>query len=247
MPPRLDHQYSNLYSHALPTERRSNVWLYVFAAVLMAGCAAVLWWLIGSQVPVPVFGNSDHPTTSNRLITLELARQRFLIPENYLRNPDQRSGGKVDQIDLYALWPRMNGFNEDDADLFRDKSKTSQVIYITLTAPAQLWRPAERFYQVYPYYFDGPEEQDKFGLMRRQMDAGSGLGDHDVLYFQGPDSFYLFHCLRDNAGPIPADCVADKVIEPRTLARYRFRRSLLANWKEIDDAVENLLGQFVGH
>ena len=246
MPPRSQHQYSSLYSHSLAGERRTGFWLYIFGIVLVAACGAAIWWLIGTQAPLPLFSAGDRPTVSDEIVTIELARQRFYIPENYLRSAEQRAGGPVEQIDLHAIWPTMRGFNEADAEAFRDKSPDSHVIYITLNAPTQLWRPAERFYQVYPYYFAGPEEQANFGLMRRQMDAGSGLGDHDVFYRQDAESFHLFHCLRDETNLIPSDCVADKVIEPRTLARYRFRRSLLADWKEIDGAVEDLLAQFVG-
>ncbi|NND50412.1 MAG: hypothetical protein HKN60_09200 [Rhizobiales bacterium] len=140
----------------------------------------------------------------------------------------------------------MNGFSDSEADDFRDKSSRARVIYITLTAPTQVWRPAERFYQVYPYYFAGPEEPAEFSLKTRKMDPGSGIADHDVLYHQDENTFTLFHCLRDKPELMPADCVGDKVIEPRILARYRFRRTMLGEWKEIDSAVEQLLAGFAG-
>jgi len=244
MRPRYHHQYSSAYSHPLPIERRTSVFPYILAGILLALCGFALWWMLAAQNPLAIFGRSDAPTISNRTIMLELSGQRFAIPENYLRTSEQRTGGVVNQIDLQTIWPSMSGFNDSEADDFRDKSDTSRVLYITLTAPAQVWRPAERFYQVYPYYFAGPEEDARYGLKQRRMDDGSGLGDHDVLYHQGTDSFHLFHCLRDTSELMPADCVADKVVEPRILARYRFRRAMLVDWQEIDEAVEHLLARF---
>jgi len=82
--------------------------------------------------------------------------------------------------------------------------------------------------------------------MRRKMDEGSGLGDHDVHYTQDDNQFYLFHCLRDKSDLMPSDCFADKIIEPRILARYRFREAMLLDWKEIDRGVEQLLSKFAG-
>lgn len=245
---RLGHQYSSLYSYPLPTERKRNYWPIVFAVILVGLCGLFVWWILdGRDIGIgSLFGSTDAPTESDRMVTLQLGGQQFYVPANYLRSRDIRSGGAVEQIDLYAIWPSMQGFNPDDADSFRDKSESSPIIYITLTAPAQFWRPAERFYQVYPYYFAGPETVGPYGLMSRRMDDGSGLGDHDVFYFQDTDDFYLFHCLRDKSDLIPSDCVADKVIEPRILARYRFRRAMLADWRQIEQDVETLLEGFAG-
>jgi hypothetical protein len=247
MPPRPHNHYSALYSQPLPTERRFNIWPFALGAALVVVVGGLMWWAFFGAGSDILFPSSQAPSLSDRTITLDLAGQRFFIPENYLRSRDQRSGGEVERIDIFALWPSMKGFNEDDAEQFRDKSADSRVIYVTLTAPTQVWRPAERFYQVYPYYFAGPEEPAEHGLMTRKMDDGSGIADHDVLYHQGADHLALFHCLRDQAELIPADCIGDQVIEPRILARYRFRRALLEDWREIDAAVEQLLAGFAGH
>jgi len=241
---RLGHQYSSYYSQPLPTERRSLFLPYLLGAVLIALGVGVVWWVAAGASFLGFFAAPDRPTVSNQLVTLDLAGQRFYVPENHLRFGEQRRGGEVERIDIYALWPSMHGFNDAEADEFRDKGEESRVIYITLTAPQRLWRPAERFYQIYPYYFAGPEQPGPFGLLRRQMDEVSGLGDHDVLYFQGPERFYLFHCLRDKSELMPSDCFADKIIEPRVLARYRFRRAMLKDWRDVDQGVESLLAQF---
>jgi len=244
---RLQNNYSTLYSQPLPTERRFNLWPYALGVVLLACLGMLGWWIFFSQASIGLFGSASEPTDSDRTVTLTLAGQRFFIPESYLRTRAQRSGGDVDQIDIHTLWPTMNGFSEAEGEDFRDKSANSRVIYITLAAPTQVWRPAERFYQVYPYYFASPEEPAEYGLKTRRMAEDSGVADHDVLYHQGDDRFTLFHCLRDKPDLMPADCVGDKVIEPRILARYRFRRSMLAEWREIDTMIEELLAGFAGH
>lgn len=243
---RLSHHYSSLYSQPLPTERSFNVWPFAVGTLTLVLAGLVAWWFVAGPGLSGLLAPPDAPTVSNRVVTLELAGQQFHVPQNYLRVREQRSGGPVERIDLYAIWPSMRGFNEGEADEFRDKGDTARIVYITLTAPARVWRPAERFYQIYPYYFAGPEERGKFGLMRRAMDEGSGLGDHDVHYYQDQQNFFLFHCLRDKSDLMPSDCFADKIIEPRILARYRFREAMLVDWREIDQGVEALLAQFAG-
>jgi hypothetical protein len=243
---RLGHQYSSYYAQPLPTERRSQFVPYLFGAALICLSIGAVWWVAAGPSFGGFFASPDRPTDSDQVVTLDLAGQKFLVPQNHVRFADQRRGGEVDRIDVYALWPSMRGFTEAESEEFRDKGDDSQVIYVTLTAPQRLWRPAERFYQIYPYYFAGPEEPGLFGLMRRRMDEGSGLGDHDVYYHQGKDRFFLFHCLRDKSELMPSDCFADKIVEPNVLARFRFRRSMLEDWQAIDAGVEAMLARFAG-
>ncbi|MHA1523820.1 MAG: hypothetical protein ACTSY1_05375 [Alphaproteobacteria bacterium] len=179
-------------------------------------------------------------------MSLNLAGQVFTIPESFLRTGASRKGGAVKRVDIQAVWPSLAGYNTSNAEDFGDKSKNSPVIYVTLTAPTRLWRPAERFYQIYPYYFDGPEKTPVFDLNSRRMDENSGLSEYTVYYRQDAERLFLYHCLDQQAELMPSDCFADIVIEPNVLARYRFRRTRLEEWREIDTGIRQLLARFSG-
>ena len=240
------YRYAHLYSQPLPTERRSFLRpiMLGFAALMLF--VALIWFVFYGPGFNSLFGTSDTPTISDSAVTLNLAGQRFVIPKNYLRRSEQRRSGDVDQIEIQAVLPNLVGFSQDMADDFADKTGGSKVIYITLTAPKRIMRPAERFHQIYPYYFAGPERQGDFGLNLRNMDESSGFDDFDILYEQVGNQFFLYHCLKPQNELMPSDCLADKVVEPKILARYRFRRSALAHWQDVDTAVESLLSRFAG-
>lgn len=240
------YRYAHLYSQPLPTERRSYLRLIILGATGLALLSGLIWFVLFGPGFNTLFGISDTPTISNSSVNLNLAGQQFFIPKNYLRRAEQRKSGDVNQIEIQALLPDLAGYSDNNADDFADKSNDSRVIYITLTAPNQVMRPAERFYQIYPYYFSGPERQGDYGLRLRNMDENSGFSDFDILYNQVGSRFYLYHCLKPKNDLMPPDCLADKVVEPKILARYRFRRSALADWQNIDNAVETLLSKFAG-
>ena len=240
------YRYAHLYSQPLPTEERSYLRPILFGFAALALLAGLVWFVFYGPGFSNIFGVSDAPTISNSTVTLNLAGQRFVIPKNYLRRAEQRRSGGVEQIEIQAILPDLAGFSEATAEDFADKSDQSRVVYITLTAPKQIMRPAERFHQIYPYYFSGPERQGEFGLNLRNMDENSGFADFDILYRQVGNRFFLFHCLKPQNDLMPSDCLADKVVEPKILARYRFRRLALANWQKVDAAVEILLSKFAG-
>lgn len=218
----------------------------LFGLALLLMLVGVIWMVFYGPGFSTLFKAPDTPTVSSRTVSLDLAGQKFFIPENYLRRSDNRGGGEAKQIEIHAVLPSLEGFSDDTLELFNDKTNDSSVIYITLTAPQRIMRPAERFHQIYPYYFTGEERQGEYGLKLRNMDENSGFSDFDILYQQVGNRFYLFHCLKPQNDLMPSDCLADMIVEPKILARYRFRRSALKNWQEVDASIETLLARFAG-
>lgn len=240
------YRYAHLYSEPLPTERRGLLRPVLLGLSLFALFVALIWFVFFGPGFGSIFGRSDTPSISDRTISLDLAGQRFFIPENFLRRAEQRRGGQVKQIEIQTIWPGLEGYSDDNGEAFRDKSDTSPIVYVNLEAPPRLMRPAEVFHQIYPYFFAGPEADGPHGLKTRPMDPNSGRADMDVYYSFAGNRFYMFHCLRAEDDLMPSDCFGDKVIEPKILARYRFRRALLKDWQEIDAQIELLLARFAG-
>lgn len=240
------YRYSHLYSEALPTEQRGILRPILLGGLGLAVFVGLLWYLFYGPGFGSIFQASDAPTVSDRTVTLNLAGQQFFIPENYLRRGEHRRGGDVKQIEIHAIWPSLKGYSEFDSDDFRDKSDISRIIYVTLEVPPRLIRPAEVFHHVYPYFFSGPEQEGPFGMKTRPLDPNSGRADMDVYYSFDNGQFHMFHCLKVENELMPPDCFGDKVIEPKILARYRFRRSMLNDWREIDAQIEQLLSRFAG-
>lgn len=240
------YRYAQLYSEPLPTERRGMLRPILLAVSVVALFVGLLWFLFYGPGFGTIFKTGDAPTVSDRTVTLDLASQQFFIPENYLRRREHRRGGEVEQIEIQTVWPSLKGYSEDDADAFRDKTDISRIIYMTLEVPKRLIRPAEVFHHVYPYFFSGPEADGPYGLKTRPLDPNSGRADMDVYYSFESGRFHMLHCLKIENDLMPPDCFGDRVIEPKILARYRFRRSMLNDWREIDTQVEQLLARFAG-
>ena len=106
--------------------------------------------------------------------------------------------------------------------------------------------PASRLARIYmPYIVDPKGEAGPFGLTRYGFRADSGYGRDDLLVAAGAPMLLLL-CERPAQDLPSPNCLAiDRPIARNVNLSYRFKRSQLARWQEINDGVGKLVAGFL--
>ena len=221
----------------------------------------ILWFLLGSFILIvlPLMGTlyyyfgpslksfiqpEERQSVSIKAIHLRVGQSWFKIPSNYLRFRNLHRGGDVKKLSIYVRWPEMTGYSLQSREEFNNRSANSQIIYITITAPKHVWSASKRLDDIYPVYFEGEAKKGPYGLTKRRFKPNSGYKDDDLFYAREKRGLYLVHCKANLSTLAPPDCYRDIVLAGNTLIQYRFRRSMLKDWRAIDRDIMHLIGRF---
>ncbi len=179
-------------------------------------------------------GFSADPTVR----TIKIGDNALRIPDNMIRFEEQRNDGAANRVDLYVLWPSLEGYSEETKDLFNGIDSSQDIVFITLSRQEMPLDMSERFAPVYSRLVDHRGQSLSFGLTRFAFDETSRYAG-EYLYVE-----------TNAAHPFVARCIdpSDLPNESRTCMRdihtgqglslmYRFSEDLLPQWKALDQAM----------
>ncbi|MDO8839599.1 MAG: hypothetical protein Q7V31_11785 [Parvibaculum sp.] len=222
---------------------------WIIPALILIGVltfsGAFLYYYFG-PTPSEILGLDPRASSADRKIDTIIADRRFLIPENYTRYPSQRGGGRRTNVDMHALLPRLTPYEADLQERFIDNSADSDVIYFTLAETATPLSSARRLKEIYSKYLAAPEpEQDRAGLQRFTFRDDSGYANQDLLVGTDDEGrMVLLLCDRPSRLVDSPNCARSLLWGPRLELSYRYKRSHLGDWREIDGTVMKLVGEF---
>ncbi|NIJ40220.1 hypothetical protein FHS78_000475 [Parvibaculum indicum] len=175
-----------------------------------------------------------------------VADRRFLIPENYTRYPNQRGGGVRREIDMHALWPDMAPYSAEHEQDFANNGPASDVIFFSLKETSTPLSSDKRLKNIYSKYLVSPEpEKDATGLDRFAFRENSGYGDQFMLVGQDADQHtLLITCDRDMPLVESPNCSRTLLVAPNLELTYRYKRTHLKDWAEIDRRIRALAASF---
>ncbi|WP_316859899.1 hypothetical protein [uncultured Cohaesibacter sp.] len=219
--------------HSPPKEQGSTQrWIFF---ILIGGLIAIGILFVLSRF-VDYFGpqliKSPYSTeTTEREV--EIAGIQFLVPENMIRFEEQRNQYQLKQLDLVMLWPDFIGFNREQQIEFSDTSDQSNLVFVSISQPAEVISSSDRLFTVYSQYFDGKPTKGPATLIGFSMSKDSGF-DGETIYFK-PDSTepFVARCIEERDGN-PAICMRDIAWGDEIQVSYRFRPHLLKNWQRLD-------------
>ena len=228
-----------------PEERPG--WLYplILLAITAAIGAVILYLYVGPGLD-ELTGAAVRPTSEQAPIAVTLGTRRFAIPGNYIRLPAQRRAGAASEIELEAFLPDMHGYSEADAEGQRDVSCHSTVVALILKAGAPDLSERERFERIYQRNADPLKPPyEYFGLTVFQMAETSGYAAQHVFTRElDGGEFAVVICSPDDKDhDIGGLCMREMAWGEGLTAIYSFRGGRLRDWKEIDDAVKELLAR----
>lgn len=215
------------------TERPGARWLFLaLAAVIVAAGGLVL-------ALMPRQGSLDL-IKDRRPVMLTVAGHSLVVPANMLRAPSTRSGGRFDSVDLVLHWPDLEGFGERTAADFTSGDPRAPIIYATIGAQLAPLDATARLDTVYARFFSGKPLAGPAGLVGRALGSGSGF-DGEIVYFvpSAPQPF-VARCPATETPEVPATCLRDINFGKDLTILFRFDRSLLGQWQQLEAGMRRL-------
>jgi hypothetical protein len=204
---------------------------YLFAA--LAGLSLIISFgerVVGSRIALG--GHSDRITPHEIVIGNDLIR----APENTIRLPEQRRNGESQRLDLYLSWPRLAGYNADEAASFNGSDGPASILFISLEERVMSRDMAGRYEPIYKFLIEGEGTSGPLGLTRYKLQAKAGYLN-EVLYVspeQENGRRFVARCIEESSEHLVAPCERDIQVGTNLSAIVRFPLSLLQDWRALD-------------
>lgn len=188
-------------------------------------------------------------TESQETYMVEIGRDRLTLPANMIRFDTQRRNGPSDRLDLYLLWPEMEGYSAANSERFNDLDKTRGLVFVQISQSVMSRDMSGRVEPIYSRYFEGAPVSAGNGLTLHHFAPEAGY-DRDVLLTapRTGDTGYAVRCVmpeKASAGT-SADCQRDFMAGQDLSVLYRFSSDLLPQWRQLDAAVSHLVANHLG-
>lgn len=192
-------------------------------------------------------GNRPEASASTTPVALVIGGQNFLIPENYTQFPRARRGGIRANVALYAMLPDFKPFTIADELTFENNEEDSPIVHFQLESVRSPFNETERIERVYmPSVLDTTGERALYGLTNFQFLDGSGYQDQDL--YIGTDDLgrrAALTCGKDLQEILAPSCRRYTQLTDQVMLSYRFKRSRLRDWKEIDRGIREIALNFI--
>ena len=211
--------------------------LLIFAAMAFFSLAGVLLAIYFVPHPSLLFGRPAIGSPSEGVVVATLEDAKFTLPETIVANIDGPVLGGAKRIDLRLPWPfdrqQLNVVHALPTDL-------QNWVLITLEPREGRTGLEERMEPIYSVYLE-PAEGNEAGLVLKTFKADSPYTDSELLVSPAGD---IIRCDKKPSVLGPIICERFLPITQGVMARVRFSRQRLAEWRDIDETAQILLKEF---
>ncbi|MDZ7600223.1 MAG: hypothetical protein U1A06_02470 [Hoeflea sp.] len=188
-------------------------------------------------------GNTADTTLHEIVIGNDVLR----LPANVIRFETQRISGVQNAVDIYFAWPGMEGYSEDNRDIFNQTRSADGLIFARIAQATMSRDMSGRFTPIYRRLTDGAPVAGPSGLDSFRLRSGAGYAN-ELMYVErtASDKPYAIRCLVEESGS-EADfntrtgCQRDIAIGQDLSVTYRFSIDLLPHWREIETDIRTRL------
>jgi hypothetical protein len=222
-------------------------WLIPLAIFVLTAAlsGALLLYYLGPG-PRALIEDRPRPTANTAPVTLTVGGVTFTIPSNYIRYKRARTGGVVQQADLFAALPEFRGYNDADAQSFLGNAADSPVINILLHDEQLRLSEADRLQRIYVGYAVDPNgKPGPYGLTQYAFRNDSGYRGEDLFVGLLKGGLVVLRCDRLTGDDPSPSCLRETRLARHAALSYRFKRSQLARWREIASGVDRLMHRFM--
>ena len=216
---------------------RSHIVLILSAATIAAGAIALvaylLWPTLGAR-------SADAPSR----LPVSVGGTLFNVPTSAVRRKIQRHSGPQERVDLSFLFPSLEppeAPKHVTADTVEEKVQPIDRIFVSIAAHRDTLAPDTRVRTIYPRYLEQTSTPIDDGLTMRAFRDGSPYANEDLFSATAPG--FNARCTRD--GLTPGMCLSETRVDGADLT-FRFPRSWLAQWREVENAMNRLKAQMRG-
>lgn len=188
---------------------------------------------VGSRIALG--GHSDNVTPHDIVVGNDVLE----VPENMIRLPEQRRGGETERLDLYLSWPRLAGYNADEARVFNGTNADSSLLFLSFEERVMSRDMAGRYEPIYRFLTDGEGTDGPLGLTRYKLQAKAGYLN-EALYVSPEQSNgrrFVARCIEESEEHLVAQCERDIQVGVNLSAIVRFPAALLQDWRALDAAI----------
>lgn len=163
-------------------------------------------------------------------------------PANMIRFEDARRDGIAQRLDLYALWPRMDGYTHATREAFNHVDGQRAVIFISFEERIMSRDMSGRLEPIYRPLIEPEGRRGPGGLTVHRFSARSGYVDEVLVIGDAGDGpAFVARCLSGRAAAdLLAPCERDIHVGQSLNLVYRFPAELAGSWRELDRAVRRL-------
>jgi hypothetical protein len=221
-------------------QRRRERSLGIILLILLMsffGLAGVVLAIYFVPNPSLLFGRPEIGAPSTAIVVTTLEDTKFTLPETIVAKIDKPILGNVTRVDLRLPWP----FDRQQLNIVH-ALPTDLQDWVLITLEPRLGRTGleERMEPIYSVYLD-PAEAVEEGLVLRKFMADSPYTDSELLVAASGE---VIRCDKKPSVLGPIICERLWPFSPGVMARVRFSRQRLAEWKDIDETAQILLKEF---
>lgn len=233
--------------NAEDTVKQRSGWLIPLAVFVVTAVLSALF-LLFYLAPAPTSFIEEHqsPTSHTDPVRISLGGLSLDIPANYLLYASARQGGDRKQIELFAKFPDFHGYSDWESQTFNGNGPDSPVIYMLIREEPFNLGEEERLKRIYLNYV--ADEQGKpgpFELTEYTFRDDSGYRREDLFVGDMQGHPVVMRCVRFSQDVPSPSCLRDVRLSNAVVLSYRFKRALLANWRDIATGVNGLVRTFV--
>ncbi|MEM8784361.1 MAG: hypothetical protein AAGF19_00730 [Pseudomonadota bacterium] len=216
--------------------------IIVVTLILSVG---VLYYYFGPTIS-EIRGNKPQASASSAPVDLSIGEERFVIPENYTQFPRARRGGVRENVALYALMPKLEPFSAAFREIFESHEPNSPVLHFQLESFRGPFSESEHFERVLMREVEDVKgEPGPHGLTRYAFQTESGYRNEELFTFREPDGeLVVIRCFKPLEQVQSPSCRRDLKLLPTVILSYRYKRTYLKTWREIDTNIRTLALSF---
>jgi hypothetical protein len=218
-------------------QHRGHMIPIIVGCAVSAGAIALVAYLLW-----PTWG-TDASSSPARL-PVSIGATLFNVPTTAIRMKIQRHSGPQERIDLSFAYPSLEAPDAPkhvSADTVEEAIQPIDRIFLSIAAHHDTLAPDARLRTIYPRYLEQASMPGQDGLTMRAFRDGTPYSNEDLFFANTPN--LNARCSRDAA--TPGMCLSERRIDGADLT-FRFPRSLLAQWRDVTNAMDRLTVQLHG-
>jgi hypothetical protein len=226
--------------------KQRSGWLIPIAVFVVTAAMSALF-LLYYLAPPPDSFIEEHPSPTSRStpIAVSVNGTSFAIPANYLIYSSARSGGKRKDLSLWAMLPSFQGFSDWESSTFASNAADSPIVYMLIREDPYNIGEKERLERIYLNYVVDPiGKPGPFGLTEYTFRDDSGYRREDLFVGQSDKGLVVLRCVRLSQEVPSPSCLRDERLAKGVALSYRFKRTHLADWRDIAAGVDTLIASF---
>jgi hypothetical protein len=196
-----------------------------------------------SFTSISFISKKSEPVAISRILNINIGAVQLRIPEQYIRDPDQRSNGSRTRVHIAVTWPDFVPLVAPSNLL--SAQTPSPIIFMTLEASDDTINPAQRPSALYSRFLTTDVNEGASQLITRIFKAGT------------PYAGEVLHIAPPNGEVFSARCQIVKVPEARSEhclwqvridkidVQVRFSEELLRDWEALSANTKQVLESLI--